>query len=160
METRADRRTRRRRELSLLLHGDRTEYGHRRKIQKDKARPAALRHIHRYGSAAIRLWSATPAWFTAYPGPRVGAETAVTAVTAYQEDMLPPFFLCIIPMVPTFGIHFVMLLIGRTRYPRRMLLFHPVTWMSVMSQSSTNTAIVIRRAAAAIYEKRSATPQS
>lgn len=56
-----------------------------------------------------------------------------------------------------------------------MLLFHPVTWnllfvvipdiaqalqvpaatwMSVMSQSSTNTAIVIRRTAAAIYEKK------
>lgn len=94
METRADRRARRRRELSLLLYGDRTEYGHRRKTQKSKARPAALRDIHRYGSAAIHLWSASLAWFTAYPGPRVGAETAVTAVTAYQEDML----LAILPM--------------------------------------------------------------
>ena len=121
---------------------------------------------------AIHLWSATPAWFTAYPGPRVGAETAVAAVTAYQEDML----LAILPM------YIPMVLIGRTRYPRRMLLFHPVTWnllfvvipdiaqalqvpaatwMSVMSQSSTNTAIVIRRTAAAIYEKkRSVTPLS
>ena len=57
-----------------------------------------------------------------------------------------------------------MLLIGKTRYPRWMLVFHPVTWnillavipdiaqavqmpvstwMSVMSQSSTNTSIVI-----------------
>lgn len=105
---------------------------------------------------AIHLWSATLAWFTAYPGPRVGAETAVTAVTAYQEDMLLAILPMYIPMVPTFGIHFVMLLIGRTRYPRRMLIFHPVTWMSVMSQSSTNTAIVIRRTAAAIYEKKEA----
>ena len=85
-------------------------------------------------------------------------------------------------MVPTFGIHFVILLVGRTRYPRRMLIFHPVTWnllfvvipdiaqalqvpaatwISVMSQSSTNTAIVIWCAAAAIYEKkRSAAPLS
>ncbi len=126
---------------------------------------------------AIHLWSATLAWFTAYPGPRVGAETAVAAVTAYQEDMLLAILPMYIPMVLAFGIHFVMLLIGRTRYPRRMLLFHPVTWnlllvvipdiaqalqvpaatwMSVMSQSSTNTAIVIRRTAAAIYEKKEA----
>lgn len=113
-----------------------------------------MRYIHRYGSAAIHLWSATPAWFTAYPGPRVGAETAVTAVTAYQEDMLLAILPMYIPMVPAFGIHFVMLLIGKTRYPRRMLIFHPVTWMSVMSQSSTNTAVVIRRTAAAIYETK------
>ena len=73
-----------------------------------------------------------------------------------------------------FGIHFVMLLVGKTRYPRRMLVFHPVTWnlllvavpdiaqamqvptatwMSVMSQSSTNTAIVIWCIAAAVYER-------
>ena len=108
---------------------------------------------------------------------RLGAETAVAAVTAYQEDMLLAILPMYIPMVLAFGIHFVMLLIGRTRYPRRMLLFHPVTWnlllvvipdiaqalqvpaatwMSVMSQSSTNTAIVIRRTAAAIYEKKEA----
>ena len=70
--------------------------------------------------------------------------------------------------------HFVMLLVGKTRYPRRMLVFHPVTWnlllvavpdiaqamqvptatwMSVMSQSSTNTAIVIWCIAAAVYER-------
>ena len=67
-----------------------------------------------------------------------------------------------------------MLLAGKTRYPRWMLAFHPViwnvllagipdiaqamqvpvdTWMSVMSQSSTNTAIVIWCIAAAVYEK-------
>ena len=69
----------------------------------------------------------------------------------------------------------MMLLIGKTRYPRWMLVFHPVTWnillavipdiaqavqmpvstwMSVMSQSSTNTSIVIWCLAAAIYGKR------
>lgn len=68
-----------------------------------------------------------------------------------------------------------LLMAGKTRYPRRMLVFHPVTWsilfvvipdiaqamqlpvatwMSVMSQSSTNSAIVIWRIAAAIYEKK------
>ena len=57
-----------------------------------------------------------------------------------------------------------MLLVGKTRYPRWMLVFHPVTWnillvavpdiaqalqvpavtwMFAMSQSSTNSAIVI-----------------
>ena len=67
------------------------------------------------------------------------------------------------------------LLAGKTRYPRWMLAFHPVTWsillvaipdiaqamqlpvatwMSVMSQSSTNSAIVIWCIAAAIYEKK------
>ena len=77
-------------------------------------------------------------------------------------------------MVLFIGIHFVMLLAGRTRYLRWMLAFHPVTWnillviipdiaqamqvpvatwMSVMSQSSTNSAIVIWCIAAAIYEK-------
>ena len=79
-----------------------------------------------------------------------------------------------VPMLLFFGIHFVMLLVGKTRYPRRMLVFHPVTWnlllvavpdiaqamqvptatwMSVMSQSSTNTAIVIWFIAAAVYER-------
>lgn len=69
----------------------------------------------------------------------------------------------------------MMLLIGKTRYPRWMFVFHPVawnillalipdiaqtvqmplsTWMSVMSQSSTNTSIVIWCLAAAIYGKR------
>ena len=67
-----------------------------------------------------------------------------------------------------------MLLVGKTRYPRRMLVFHPVTWnlllvavpdiaqamqvptatwMSVMSQSSTNTAIVIWCIAAAVMRE-------
>ena len=78
-------------------------------------------------------------------------------------------------MVLFIAIHFVMLLSGKTRYPRRMLVFHPVTWnillavipdiaqamqvpvatwMSVMSQSSTNSAVVIWCIAAAIYEKK------
>ena len=68
-----------------------------------------------------------------------------------------------------------MLLAGKTRYPKWMLAFHPVTWnlllvvipdlaqalhapvatwMSVMSQSSTNSAIVIWCIAAAAYEKK------
>lgn len=32
---------------------------------------------------AIHLWSATLAWFTAYLGPRIRSEAAITAVTAY-----------------------------------------------------------------------------
>ena len=36
---------------------------------------------------AIHLWAATLAWFSTYLGPRIGAEAAVTAVTAYQNDM-------------------------------------------------------------------------
>ncbi len=68
-----------------------------------------------------------------------------------------------------------MLLMGKTRYPKWMLLFHPVTWnillvvipdiaqvmqvpaatwMAVMSQSSTNSAIVIWCIAAAIDTKK------
>ena len=130
---------------------------------------------------AIHLWSATLAWFAAYLGPRIGAEAAVAAVTAYQDDMLVALLPMYIPMVLLFGIHFVMLLAGKTRYPRWMLVFHPVTWnvllvvipdiaqamqvpaatwMSVMSQSSTNTAIVIWCIAAAIYEKRNLPLQS
>ena len=124
---------------------------------------------------AIHLWSATLAWFTTYLGPRIGAEAAVTAVTAYQDDMLIAILPMYIPMVLVFGIHFVMLLTGKTHYPRWMLVFHPVTWnlllviipdiaqamqvpvatwMSVMSQSSTNSAIVIWCIAAALYRKK------
>ena len=124
---------------------------------------------------AIHLWSATLAWFTAYLGPRMGAEAAVTAVTAYQDDMLVAILPMYLPMVLFFGLHFVMLLTGKTRYPRWMLAFHPVTWnillvvipdiaqalqvpaatwMSVMSQSSTNSAIVIWCIAAAVYERK------
>ena len=112
----------------------------------------------------IHTWVATMAWFATYLGPRIGAEAAITAVTAYQDDMLPAILPMYVPMVLFIGIHFVMLLVGKTRYPRWMLVFHPVTWnlllvavpdiaqamqvpaatwMSVMSQSSTNTAIVI-----------------
>ena len=87
---------------------------------------------------------------------------------------LPAILPMYVPMLLFFGIHFVMLLVGKTRYPRRMLVFHPVTWnlllvavpdiaqamqvptatwMSVMSRSSTNTAIVIWCIAAAVYER-------
>lgn len=87
---------------------------------------------------------------------------------------LPAILPMYVPMLLFFGIHFVMLLVGKTRYPRRMLVFHPVTWnlllvavpdiaqamqvptatwMSVMSQSNTNTAIVIWCIAAAVYER-------
>ena len=124
---------------------------------------------------AIHLWSATLAWFTTYLGPRIGAEAALTAVTAYQDDMLIAILPMYLPMVLMIGIHFVMLLFGKARYPRWMLAFHPVTWnillvvipdiaqamqipvatwMSVMSQSSTNSAIVIWCIAAAVYEKK------
>ena len=124
---------------------------------------------------AIHLWSATLAWFTTYLGPRIGQEAALAAVTAYQDDMLIAILPMYIPMVLMIGIHFVMLLAGKTRYPRWMLVFHPVTWnmllviipdtaqtmqvpadtwMSVMSQSSTNSSIVIWCIAAAIYAKK------
>ena len=123
----------------------------------------------------IHTWVATMAWFTTYLGPRIGAEAAITAVTAYQDDMLPAILPLYVPMLLFFGIHFVMLLVGKTRYPRWMLAFHPViwnillagvpdiaqamqvpvdTWMSVMSQSSTNSAIMIWCIAAAVYEKK------
>ena len=123
---------------------------------------------------AIHLWAAALAWFATYLGPRIGADAAVTAVTAYQNDMLLAIAPMYVPMILAFGIHFVMLLVGKTRYPRWMLVFHPVTWnlllvtvpdiaqamqvptatwMSVMSQSSTNTAIVIWCIAAAVYER-------
>ena len=122
----------------------------------------------------IHTWVATMAWLTTYLGPRIGVEAALAAVTAYQDDMLPAILPMYVPMLLVFGIHFVMLLAGKTRYPRWMLAFHPVTWnlllagvpdiaqamqvpvdtwMSVMSQSSTNTAIVIWCIAAAVYAR-------
>ena len=122
----------------------------------------------------IHAWVATLAWFATYLGPRIGAEAALAAVTAYQNSMLHAILPMYIPMLLVFGIHFVMLFAGKTRYPRWMLAFHPViwnillagipdiaqamqapvdTWMSVMSQSSTNTAIVIWCSAAAVYER-------
>ena len=123
----------------------------------------------------IHAWVATMAWFATYLGPRIGAEAALAAVTTYQDEMLPAILPLYLPMLLLFGIHFVMLLAGKTRYPRWMLAFHPViwnlllaavpdiaqamqmpvaTWMSVMSQSSTNTAIVIWCIAAAAYERK------
>ena len=76
----------------------------------------------------IHTWVATMAWFTTYLGPRIGVEAALAAVTAYQDDMLPAILPMYVPMLLVFGIHFVMLLAGKTRYPRWMLAFHPVTW--------------------------------
>ena len=122
----------------------------------------------------IHTWVATMAWFTTYPGPRIGEEAAIAAITAYQDGMLLAIAPMYVPMILAFGIHFVMLLAGKARYSRWMLAFHPVTWnlllvtvpdiaqamqvptatwMSVMSQSSTNTAIVIWCIAAAVYER-------
>lgn len=122
----------------------------------------------------IHTWVATMAWFTTYLGPRIGEEAAIAAVTAYQDGILPAIAPMYVPMILAFGIHFVMLLAGKTRYSRWMLAFHPViwnlllvavpdiaqamqvptaTWMSVMSQSSTNTAIVIWCIAAAVYAR-------
>ena len=37
----------------------------------------------------VHTWVATMAWFAAYLGPQIGAEAAITAVTAYQDDILP-----------------------------------------------------------------------
>ena len=123
----------------------------------------------------IHTWVATMAWFATYLGPRIGADTALAAVTAYQDDMLPAILPLYLPMLLVFAIHFVMLLAGKTRYPRWMLAFHPVTgnlllaaipdmaqamqvpvatWMSVMSQSSTNSAIMVWCIAAAVYERK------
>ena len=108
-------------------------------------------------------------------GRRLAAGAAVAAVTAYQDDMLAAILPMYLPMVLAIGIHFAMLLAGKTRYPRWMLAFHPVTWnillvvipdiaqamgapaatwMSVMSQSSTNSAIVLWCAAAAVYGEK------
>ncbi len=123
----------------------------------------------------IHTWVATMAWFATYLGPRIGADTALAAVTAYQDDMLPAILPLYLPMLLLFTIHFVMLLAGKTRYPKWMLAFHPVTlnlllaaipdmaqamqmpvatWMSVMSQSSTNSAIMVWCIAAAAYERK------
>ena len=123
----------------------------------------------------IHTWVATMVWFATYLGPRIGVEAALAAVTAYQDDMLPAILPMYVPMLLVFGIHFVMLLAGKTRYPRWMLAFHPVTWnlllaavpdivqamqvpvatwMSVMSQSSTNSAIMVWCIAAAVYERK------
>ena len=123
----------------------------------------------------IHTWVATMAWFATYLGLRIGAEAALAAVTAYQDDILPAILPMYVPMLLVFGIHFAVLLAGKTRYPRRMLAFHPViwnillaavpdiaqamqvpvaTWMSVMSQSSTNSAIMVWCIAAAVYERK------
>lgn len=90
-------------------------------------------------------------------------------------DMLPAILPMYVPMVLFVGIHFVMLLAGRTRYPRWMLAFHSITWnvllvtipnlaqamqvpaatrMFAMSQSSSNSSVIIWCIAAAIYEKK------
>ena len=37
----------------------------------------------------IHTWVATMAWFATYLGLRIGAEAALAAVTAYQDEMLP-----------------------------------------------------------------------
>ena len=123
----------------------------------------------------IHTWVATMAWFATYLGSRIGADTALAAVTAYQGDMLPTILPLYLPMLLLFGIHYVMLLAGKTCYPKWMLAFHPVTgnlllaaipdmaqamqvpvatWMAVMSQSSTNSAIMVWCIAAAVYERK------
>ena len=107
--------------------------------------------------------------------PEVDRLTDYYARSMMTAPMLPAILPLYLPMLLLFGIHFVMLLIGKMRYPRWMLAFHPVTWnlllaavpdiaqamqvpvatwMSVMSQSSTNSAILIWCIAVAVYEKK------
>ena len=101
----------------------------------------------------IHAWVATMAWFATYLGPRIGAEAAITAVTAYQNDMLPAILPMYVPMLLVFAIHFVMLLAAVPDIAQAMQM--PVaTWMSVMSQSSTNSAIMVWCIAAAVYERK------
>ena len=117
------------------------------------------------------------AWFATYLGPRIGAEAALAAVTTYQDEMLP----AITPAVSSDAIAFrssilLMLLAGNNALSEMdacvsirshgIFLLSAVpdiaqatqtpvaTWMSVMSQSSTNSAILIWCIAAAVYEKK------
>ena len=83
----------------------------------------------------IHTWVATMAWFVTYLGPRIGAEAALAAVTAYQDEMLPAILPLYLPMLLLFGIHFVMLVSGKTRYPKWMLAFHPITWNLLLAHS-------------------------
>ena len=163
------------RKLSLFLYGESLNADIDAKYKKTKLGHFLCGMFTVAVALAIHLWSATLVWFTTYLGPRIGSEAAIAAVTAYQDDMLIAILSMYIPMVLVIGIHFVMLLAGKIRYPRWMLVFHPVTWnlllvvipdiaqamqvpiatwMSVMSQSSTNSSIVIWCIAAAVYEKK------
>ena len=124
----------------------------------------------------IHTWAATLAWFASYLGPRIGSDAAVSTVTAYQNDTLIAILPMYVPMILFIMIHFLMLLCGKTKYPKIMALLHPVTiniilafipdiaqaihrgpetWMSVMSQSSTNTSIIIWCIVAALFESNS-----
>ena len=102
---------------------------------------------------AIHLWAATLAWFTTYLGPCIGEEAAIAAVTAYQDGMLPAIAPMYVPMMLAFHpVIWNILLAGIPDIAQAMQV--PVdTWMSVMSQSSTNTAIMIWCIAAAVYER-------
>ena len=77
---------------------------------------------------SVHLWAATLAGFSTYLGPRIGAEAAITAVT----------WNLLLVAVPDIA---------------QAMQVPTATWMSVMSQSSTNTAIVIWCIAAAVYER-------
>lgn len=122
---------------------------------------------------ALHLWSATLAWFTSYLGPRVGSWAALKTVTTYQNNMFYAIIPMYLPLAGFLGLHWILVLTRGTRYPKWMAAFHPATWsillalipdiaqvlgapgatwMAVMSQSSTNTSIVIWCVAAALYK--------
>ena len=123
----------------------------------------------------VHTWVATMAWFARLSGAAYRRRGRACGGHGLSNDMLPAILPLYLPMLLVFGIHFVMLLAGKTRYPRWMLAFHPVTWnlllaavpdivqamqvpvstwMSVMSQSSTNSAIMVWCIAAAVYERK------
>ena len=175
MAARSDRRTGRGWELSLLLPGKSAARGYRHEVPENEARSVPVRHLHRCDSAGDPSLVGHAGVVRRLSGAAYRPRGRRHGVAAYQDDMLIAILPMYVPMVLFIGIHFVMLLTGKTRYPRWMLAFHPVTWnillavipdivqamqvpavtwMSVMSQSSTNTAIVIWCAAAAIYGKR------
>ena len=161
--------------LSLLLCGKSIERGYRQKIQKNQTRPVSVRDLHRcdrsdhpymgghHGMVCHLSGTADRSGGRACGSHGLSGCDASRNSPAVSSDAI------------AFRHPFCNAACRKTRYPKWMLAFHPVTgnlllaavpdiaqamqvpvatWMSVMSQSSTNSAILIWCIAAAVYERK------
>lgn len=73
------------------------------------------------------------AYLTSYTAVNTGREAAETFAADYMRAISPGLLVMYLPMCFVLISHLILTLLGKTEYSRRMLLFHPVLWMAVLS---------------------------
>lgn len=84
-----------------------------------------------FSGLAIHFGIGMGAYLTSYMAGEYGVAAAVKMAEDYAGRVLPGFYILYLPIGGIFLIHLIMLICGKTRYSRRMLLFAPILWMGI-----------------------------